>query len=657
MSGVRFLRRYVNGKLAVVAGLLGVLSVVALTTRGATESLARERSASTGPTTAWFSVVAVPAAAVQTPAPNPSRNAYFGDLHVHTSWSLDAFIMGGNLDDPTVAYRFGRGDAIVTSDGREVHLRVPLDFMAVTDHDSTLGEMHLCQDSGDPVYDTPTCRDLRNIQSTLRDQPIGNRVQAFMRYYRPYHARGRRPSEICGESGIGPQNRCYERARHLWHEIQKHADDFYDPGRFTTFPGYEWSASRTGEGMHHRNVIFEGRDVPEWGGSNVEMQKRAERLWEWLETVCTGECRVVAIPHNTNLSGGIAFAESGWAPYTPEILALRAWAEPLVEIHQIKGNSECYLGLGTTDEECNFEPYRPICTPEHRDRGNCTHATGYVRNALKDGLRLEAEYGVNPFKFGFIASTDDHQSLAGATDEDDYTDRPMNQRTASIRGGSSDNPGGLVGVWAEENTRESIFDALRRKETFGTSGTRIRVRFFAGWQFPDDLHTSRTLVDEAYRTGVTMGADLPPAPSDDAEPRFVVWATKDTASANLQKIQIVKGWADADGETFEQVYDVVCADGLDPDPETHRCGDNGARVSLADCSYSSDRGAEELNTTWYDPDFDRSQRAFYYVRVLENPTCRWSTHRALAQQTAIPEPSLIKERAWSSPIWHTPVGP
>ena len=598
-------------------------------------------------------------AEVASASPNPLRNAYFGDLHVHTSWSLDAFIMGGNLDDPTVAYRFGRGDPIVTSDGLEVRLRVPLDFMAVTDHDSTLGELHICQDSDDPAFDTPTCRDLRNIQVTLRDEPIRQRVDTFMRYIRRFHHRGWRPPEICGENGIGPQNRCYERARHLWHEIQRHADDFYEPGRFTTFPGYEWSASPPGYGMHHRNVIFEGRDVPEWGGSNIEMHKRPERLWEWLETVCTGTCRVVAIPHNTNLSGGLAFAESGWTPYTPQTLARRAWAEPLVEIHQIKGNSECYFGLGTTDEECNFEPYRPICTPGQRegpDRANCTHATGYVRNALKDGLRLEAEYGVNPFKFGFIASTDDHQSLGGATDEDGYTDRPVNQRTAGVRGGSRDNPGGLVGVWAEENTRESIFDALLRKETFGTSGPRIRVRFFAGWQFPDDVHTRRTLVEEAYRTGVTMGADLPLGPSDNAEPRFVVWATKDAASANLQKIQIVKGWADGESETFEQVYDVVCADGLAPDPETHRCADNGASVDLADCSPSGDRGAEELSTTWRDPDFDRSQRAFYYVRVLENPTCRWTTHRALAQQTSIPDPPVIKERAWSTPIWYTPGG-
>ena len=645
-----------GGRLAAV-GLQLALALVALGSCGEAGSPAREPSTDDGTAAAGSGAAEPPLGAPQAPATNPGRNAYFGDLHVHTNWSLDAFIMGANLDDPAVAYRYGRGDPVARPDGTELRLRVPLDFMAVTDHDSTLGEMHVCGDADEPGYDTPACRRIRNMQETLRGRGIGERVQEFFRHYRPHHARGRRPAEICGEDGSGPQNRCYERVRHLWHEIQAHADAFYEPGRFTTFPGWEWSASPPGYGMLHRNVIFEGHEVPEWGGSSVEMQLRPDRLWEWLETACTGECRVVAIPHNPNLSGGIAFAEPGWAPFTPELLRRRAWAEPLVEIHQIKGNSECYLGLGTTDEECDFEPHSPICTPEQRtgpDRGRCTHASDYVRNALKAGLRLEAEYGVNPFKFGFIASTDDHQSLPGSTDEDDFTDRTLNMGTSGLNGGANLNPGGLVGVWAEENTRGSIFDALRRRETFGTSGTRIRVRFFAGWDYPADLHRSRTLIDDAYRTGVTMGADLPLAPAGDAEPRFVVWATKDAAGANLQKIQIVKGWADADGQTFEWVHDVVCGDGLEPDPGTRRCPDNGAQVSLADCSYSADLGAGELGTTWRDPDFDRSQRAFYYARVLENPTCRWSTHRALARQTVIPDPPLVKERAWSSPIWYTP---
>ena len=210
-------------------------------------------------------------------------------------------------------------------------------------------------------------------------------------------------------------------------------------------------------------------------------------------------------------------------------------------------------------------------------------------------------------------------------------------------------------MWSAENTRESIFDALKRRETFGTSGTRIRVRFFGGWTYEDDLHTHPDLVEEAYSIGVPMGADLPTPPAEAEAPRFVVWATKDADAANLQKIQIIKGWAEG-GQTHEDVYDVVCADGLTPDAQTHRCADNGATVDLADCSYSSDKGAAELSTTWTDPAFNPADRAFYYARVLENPTCRWTSYRALARQSAIPEPSVIKERAWSSPIWYTPPG-
>ena len=382
---------------------------------------------------------------------------------------------------------------------------------------------------------------------------------------------------------------------------------------------------------------------------------------------------MVAIPHNPNLSGGLAFDEFGWTPYTTEMLRLRAWAEPLVEIHQIKGNSECYRGLGTTDEECNFENYYPVCEPGQRS--GCAHAPDFVRNALKTGLQLEADFGVNPFKFGFIASPDDHQSLPGAADEDDFTDKPVKFSSGGglavigrprgwdeqADGGNISNPGGLVGVWAEANTREAIFDALRRRETFGNSGTRIHVRFFAGWDYPADLDARRDMVEAAYAGGVPMGSDLPAPPAGDAGdgPRFVVWATKDPASANLQKVQIVKGWAEADGQTAEQVYDVACADGLAPDPVTRRCADNGARVNLSDCSHSAGLGAAELSTTWTDPDFDPALRAFYYVRVLENPTCRWTTHRALARGTAPPpsDPPTVKERAWSSPIWYTPAEP
>ncbi len=608
------------------------------------------------------------APSARAPTRNPLRSAYFGDFHVHSSWSLDAYTLGGNRDDPALAYRFGRGEEVTKADGTVHRLRVPLDFMAVTDHDAWLGEVHLCEDENDDAFDTATCAEVR-----------ANRWFG----YPEFEMRGRRPPEICGqgEATMSSGNKCYERARHLWHEIQRNADAFNEPGVFTTFPAYEWTANPPGYGHLHRNVIFRGERVPEWGGSSVEMENRPERLWEWLEAACTGDCQVVAIPHNSNLSGGLSFADSGWAPHTPEMLRLRAWAEPLVEIHQIKGNSECYRGLGTTDEECNFEPYQPVCEPGQRE--GCANASDYVRNALKTGLRLEADYGVNPFKFGFIASPDDHQSLPGATDEDAFTTRPVKWSTGGLfgatapvpggwwrdqpDGGNISNPGGLVGVWAEANTREAIFDALRRRETFGNSGTRIHVRFFAGWDYAADLDTRRDMIEAAYAGGVPMGSDLPDPPAGDDlpdppagdGPRFVVWAMKDPASANLQKIQIVKGWATPDGQTAEQVYDVACADGLEPDPQTRRCADNGATVDLSDCSYSTEVGAAELSTTWTDPDFDPAQRAFYYVRVLENPTCRWTTHRALARGVPPPpsDPPTVKERAWSSPIWYTPAVP
>ncbi len=606
---------------------------------------------------------------------NPLRNAYYGDFHVHSSWSLDAYSLGGNRNDPAMAYRFGRGEEVNTADGRVLRLRVPLDFMAVTDHDIWLGTVHLCLDESDAAYDTPTCEQVR--------------ANAWFGYG-DFEARGRVPADICGqnEPAMSADNKCYERARHQWHAVQRNADAFNEPGRFTTFPAYEWTANPPGFGHLHRNVIFRGDGVPEWGGSSVAMENRPERLWRWLEEACTGDCQVLAIPHNSNLSGGSAFEEYAWIPYTPQTLRLRARTEPLVEIHQIKGNSECYVGLGTTDEECNFETYQPVCEPG--ERSGCASASDYVRNALKAGLRLEADYGVNPFKFGFIASPDDHQSLAGAADEAEFATRPVKFGTSGgfgmagqgsdggpawfgdqPDGGNVNNPGGLVGVWAEANTRDAIFDALRRRETFGNSGPRIHLRFFAGWDYPADLDTRRDMLEAAYADGVPMGADLPDPPADDTGdgPRFVVWATKDPASANLQKVQIVKGWATT-GEpaapfapsgvqTAEQVYDVVCADGLEPDPQTRRCADNGARVDLSDCSYSTDLGAAELSTTWTDPDFDPAQRAFYYVRVLENPTCRWTTHRALARGEAPPpsDPPTVKERAWSSPIWYTPAEP
>ena len=616
-------------------------------------------SAATGPaSTALARAGEVPAPAARAAERSPLRNAYFGDLHVHTSWSLDAWTFGHPMqNDPSVAYRYGRGDAITDADGNvRGQLRTPLDFMAVTDHDNFFGEVQLCQDPAAPTYDLPVCEEVR-----------AGGGAAFMRHYGAAN-RNQRDAELCGSTEPGPENRCDERAAHQWPMVQAMADAYYEPGVFTTFTAFEFTGSdRATGGWLHRNVFFRGADIPPWGGgASIATRHSPERLWEWMDEACTGDCDVIAIPHNTNYGMGVVLAPNNadGTPFTAEILERRARREPLIEIHQVKGNSECAPGLLTSDEECNFEQVFEPCDPDAMPSSpelataSCTVASNFVRNALKTGLEVAAEHGINPFQYGLIGSTDDHRSMSGSADEETWQGDFFGEIGATSPGSPLNNPGGLAAVWAEENTRDSIFDALRRRETFATSGPRIRVRFFGGWELPDDLHTDPELVAEGYRSGVPMGGDLPAAPGGAEAPRFVVWAARDANSAHLQKLQIVKGWDDPEGGTGEQVYDVACDGGRPPDPETRRCADNGAQVNLADCSPTGGAGAAELSAVWTDPDFDPARRAFYYVRVLENPTCRWTTWRALESGGALPDnvPPAIKERAWSSPIWYTPQG-
>ena len=602
------------------------------------------------------------------PAPNPLRNAYFGDLHVHTSYSLDAYTTG-NRNDPRVAYRFGRGDTVTLPGGSRNHLKVPLDFMAVTDHDLWLGEISLCQDPTDPAYNTAACRELR-----FSDQDVKPLLESvFMKMLPGYFesSPSKHNPEICGEADSAEKNKCFQRAKSIWAQIQKNADEFYQPGKFTTFSGFEWTAGFKRLGMLHRNVIFRGGHLPETVLSAVELNNTPERLWQWLEKDCSGDCQVMSIPHNTNFGFGIALGSknSDGSPFETEGLKRRAKTEPIIEIHQNKGNSECAPGLGTDDEQCNFEQLFKACKPGEDSR--CAFASDYVRNALKTGLLLDQQYGVNPFKYGFIGSTDTHSATPGSTESDNWnghfglTDGTPDARLQVTKSGeplpstlslslTGINPGGLAAVWAEENTRESIFDALKRKESFATSGTRIRVRFFGGWNYAPDLDRQRDLLQQAYENGVPMGGDLRSKPDGAAVPRFVAWATKDPNSANLRKIQIIKGWTES-GQTHEKVYDVACSNGLKPDGTAHRCPDNHAKVDVNKCS-TNNKGDAELSTTWTDPDFKPAERAFYYVRVLENPTCRWSTYDAhrLGLKPRADLPATVEQRAWSSPIWYTP---
>ena len=581
---------------------------------------------------------------------NPLRNAYFGDLHVHTNWSIDAYIFG-NRTTPDDAYRFAKGETILHPSGREMTLPQPLDFQAVTDHGIYLGMARAMFDPESSVASHALAVQLRAAQSEdeLREGFIAM-VDML-----------RRPRE---EDDLDDP----EVHREAWARIVEAAERHNDPGSFTTFVGYEYTSAGGDLENLHRNVIFRGGDVPE-APFSAHMSRDPQHLWEWMDEQRGLGRDLIAIPHNSNGSDGLMFRLTDFndQAFTPDYVDQRTRNEPLVENTQVKGTSDTHPALSPNDEWADFE----IMTVKVATDIASQPSGSYVREALVNGLMLEQTEGFNPFKFGVIGSSDTHVS-AGSFEEDNYWGKVgMLDATAELRGsvpvqGEEEAEGmfaatrnseygasGLAVAWAESNTRDAIFDAFRRKETYSTSGPRILLRFFAGYGFPEDIESMADGVEQADRLGVPMGADL--AADGGEAPSFVVWASRDAGSAALQRLQIIKGWIE-DGETQEAVFDIACSDGLSPDPISHRCPDNGASVDISTCEISSDLGAASLFNTWNDPEFDASQRALYYVRVLENPTCRWSTWDAIRNGTP-PNPDLhatIQERAWSSPIWYTP---
>jgi hypothetical protein len=607
------------------------------------------------------------------PKPNPERNAYFGDLHVHTAYSMDAFAFG-TIATPYDAYRYARGEAIRHPGGFDVQLRQPLDFYAVTDHAMFLGVVKAAADTSTEISKLPFAEQLHDLNAPGNMGPLSivDRIKAFSTFV---------PNLVgaIADGSVDPEP-LREITRSAWLDTIDAAEQFDEPGRFTTFVGYEYTTTTDERGNLHRNVIFEtGDELPAVPFSRFHSQN-PEDLWDWMDRLRVQGIESLAIPHNSNGSNGQMFKMVDWAgdPIDDEYATQRRRNELLVEITQVKGTSDTHPSLSKTDEWADFEimPYRISTLLPSEPSGS------YVREALRRGLAMEGGGVVNPYKFGLIGSSDTH---TGATSEDEsnfFAKIGILDSTASLRGSvplptyqsillgflwpkalrevdgrkysQSATPtwgaSGLAGVWAEENTRQAIYDAFRRKETFATTGPRIRLRFFAGYDFPENILDWRRMVARAYADGVAMGSDL--SARHGAAPRFLVWATRDPQSAPLQRLQVIKGWM-ADAETFEKVYDVACSDGALPDPTAHRCPDNGARVDLRDCSISADVGAAELKALWRDPDFDPAQKAFYYVRVLENPTCRWSTWDAIRAGVE-PRPDLkktIQERAWSSPIW------
>ena len=611
------------------------------------------------------------------PEPNPERNAYFGDLHVHTTYSFDAFVFGTTVG-PRDAYRYALGETIEHPGGFDLTLREPLDFYAVTDHALFLGVAREAADTRTEMSKFPFAKPLHdmNADDNKGFLSVVPRLQSFGTFV---------PALLAGimDGTVDPQLTSAI-ARSTWNDIIEAAEQFNSPGHFTTFVAFEYTSSTDDRGNLHRNVIFEGADrLPAEPFSRFHSQN-PEGLWDWMDELRAQGIESLAIPHNSNGSNGQMFKLVDWAgnPMDDAYASRRMRNEPLVEITQVKGTSETHPALSDNDEWAEFEimPYRVGGMLPSKVDGS------YVRQALRRGLAFEEAGVVSPYRFGFVGASDTHTGAISDDEANFFSKIGVLDATPELRGsvplpawqsipfgllapeqveevggesytrtpvltfGAS----GLAAVWAEENTRESIYAAFRRKETFATSGPRIRVRFFGGYGLEEELLEAPDAVARAYAGGVSMGSDL--SAQGETAPHFAAWATGDSRSAPLQRLQVVKGWAKGN-ETFERVYDVACSDGGVPDAATHRCPDNGARVDLSDCSYSSSSGSAELKALWQDPNFDPEQRSFYYVRVLENPTCRWSTWDALRTGNA-PRPDVettIQERAWSSPIWFLPV--
>jgi hypothetical protein len=606
---------------------------------------------------------------------NPERNAYFGDLHVHTEYSFDAYTFAA-LATPRDAYRYAMGEAIPHPVGFNIQLDRPLDFYAVTDHAMMMGVARVAADTSSELSRLPVSEPLHNInrednRGTLsllsRGEVFGNFVPQLVQLMR---------------DGDVDQEMVMEITRSTWADSVDAADEAYMPGKLTTFAAYEYATSTAKRGNLHRNVIFRATDkLPAVPFSRLNSQN-PEGLWEWMDGLREQGIESLAIPHNSNGSNGQMFKLVDWAgdPMGEDYVTRRLRNEPLVEVTQIKGTSETHPLLSDSDEWAGFEimDYRVATKLPSAPDGS------YARQALRYGLELEAGGAGNPYKFGMIGSTDTHVG-GGATREDQFFSKAgVMDGTADRRGSIPANwfigtlaswlapelvtevdgntymksstfeywgASGLAAVWAEQNTRESIYDAFRRRETFATSGPRIKLRFFAGLDYPETLAEDAMAVSKAYDGGVSMGGDLPGEAG--ASPGFLAWAVADPRSAPLQRLQVVKGW-ERDGKTFEKVFDVACSDGNAPAPGTFRCPDNGARVDSADCSISRDVGAAELKVLWQDPEFEEDLEAFYYLRALENPSCRWSTWDALRAgvEPRSDLPGTIQERAWSSPIWY-----
>jgi hypothetical protein len=584
------------------------------------------------------------AANTASPKPNPDRDAYFGQTHLHTSWSPDAYIFGNRATGPAEAYQYATGKAIKHPAGYEVQIRTPLDFQGVTDHAEYVGVMRLANDPSSPISKLPIAKQKLQVKTQADATKVFQWLAASLGKNEPIN-------EL-----LSPEIK-----NTIWKQTIAIADEYNKPGKFTAFVSYEWTSMPNNRNMH-RNVFFrDSTHVPIAPFSSIDSQ-HPEDLWAWMDAQRKQGNELLAISHNANLSDGLMFpmdVDSKGRPIDAAWAAERLNNEPLTEIKQVKGTSETTPGLSPTDEFASFELMNYLIG---LDNSKSNPHGSYAREAYKNGLAMQDTRGYNPFKFGFVGAGDAHNTATSYSQSNYFGDHAMIDATPKERLSGKVVAGmtvletgtsGLGGVWAEENTRASIFDAMKRKETFGTSGVRIKVRLFGGWDYPIDALERKDWVKIGYAQGVPMGSDLPAKKS--AKPTFIVWAVKDPIDGNLDRIQIIKGWS-KNGQTFEKVYDVVWAGDRKPDPTTGKVPAIGNTVDIKNASYTNTIGATELKKVWEDPNFDPTLNAFYYARVIQIPTPRWSTYDA--KKLGVPPPSTvsptIQERAWTTPIWYTP---
>ncbi|MEE8302030.1 MAG: DUF3604 domain-containing protein, partial [Candidatus Tectomicrobia bacterium] len=611
----------------------------------------------------------------------PVRNDYpsqvfWGDTHLHTNQSPDAFTFGNRGVSPEQAYRFARGEIVISQSGVKTRLSRPLDFLMVSDHSEFMGIFPKVFSRSPDIIDTPLGqRWIGHVESGHPERVLMEFGMMSMNILESEHKEELLAADPnlteeflldLQKVDVPPQLEAS-----IWHKVGEVADAYNEPGHFTAFIGYEWTSMPDGNNLH-RNVLF--RDAASKTSQVVPFSSidsgDPEDLWAFMadyEAKTGGN--VLAIPHNGNVSNGLMFAETTLKkqPLTKDYAERRQHWEPIIEVTQIKGDGESHPFLSPNDEFADYENWDKANLSMTFPKQDSMLEFEYARSALRNGLALEQNLGANPYQFGMIGSTDSHTGLATA-DEDNFFGKMTSAEPAKDRGEKDYFPietgggiplqqweslaSGYAAIWARENTREALFDAMRRKETYATTGPRMSVRFFGGWDFASDDVERPDFAHHGYRTGVPMGAHLP-ARSGNASPRFMVAVMKDPVGANLDRIQIVKGWVDANGETAEKVYNVAASDGRKI--RRNKLKPVGNTVDVASASWRNSIGDATLAVVWEDPDFEPGLSAFYYARVLEIPTPRWTTIDAQVFGSELPKgaPAYGQERAYTSPIWYS----